>query len=200
VVKENAALVPLPDAQSLLDQRQAGNLQPLEEALRQAESGDPAALARLREVLALAPSLWQMFDVARNAQEALVSVVASDRPVHREGVRRCLDELRQELAGPDPAPLETLLVERILTCWLQANYEDCVDTQNWRKNRTLDQHTHYQKRAERAHRRFLAAVKTLATVRRLRLPALQVNIAGRQVNVANLDASQNTIVNEEEPG
>ncbi len=33
------------------------------------------------------------------------------------------------------------------------------------------------------HRRFLSAVKALALVRKLALPALQVNIARRQVNV-----------------
>ena len=34
------------------------------------------------------------------------------------------------------------------------------------------------------NRRFLAAVKTLALVRKLAVPVLQVNIAKKQVNVA----------------
>ena len=34
---------------------------------------------------------------------------------------------------------------------------------------------------DRAHRRFLQAVKTLATVRRLLVPALQVNIGKNQI-------------------
>jgi hypothetical protein len=37
---------------------------------------------------------------------------------------------------------------------------------------------------DRAHRRYLSAIKTLATVRKLALPVLQVNIAKKQVNVA----------------
>jgi hypothetical protein len=41
----------------------------------------------------------------------------------------------------------------------------------------------WQKRIDAAHRRYLSAIKTLATVRKLALPALQVNIARRQVNV-----------------
>jgi hypothetical protein len=35
------------------------------------------------------------------------------------------------------------------------------------------------------NRRFLAAVKTLALVRKLAVPVLQVNIAKKQVNVTN---------------
>jgi hypothetical protein len=37
---------------------------------------------------------------------------------------------------------------------------------------------------DRAHKRYLSAIKTLATVRKLALPVLQVNIAKKQVNVA----------------
>jgi hypothetical protein len=39
-------------------------------------------------------------------------------------------------------------------------------------------------RIDKAHARFLSAVKTLAQVRKLALPTLQVNIARNQVNVA----------------
>jgi hypothetical protein len=42
---------------------------------------------------------------------------------------------------------------------------------------------YWMRRINGAHKRFLSAVKTLATVTRLALPALQVNIARKQVNV-----------------
>ena len=35
-----------------------------------------------------------------------------------------------------------------------------------------------------AHKRYLSAIKTLAVVRKLAVPVLQVNIARKQVNVA----------------
>jgi hypothetical protein len=38
---------------------------------------------------------------------------------------------------------------------------------------------------DRAHRRFLSAVKTLAAVRRLARPAVQINVARQQVNQLN---------------
>jgi hypothetical protein len=42
----------------------------------------------------------------------------------------------------------------------------------------------WQDRINRVHRRYLTATKTLATIRKLALTALQVNIARKQVNVA----------------
>lgn len=42
----------------------------------------------------------------------------------------------------------------------------------------------YQRRMDAAHRRYLSALNALATVRKLAVPAIQVNIADRQVNVA----------------
>jgi hypothetical protein len=43
---------------------------------------------------------------------------------------------------------------------------------------------YYQRRMDRAHAHYLSAIKALAQVRKLALPALQVNIAKKQVNVA----------------
>jgi hypothetical protein len=45
---------------------------------------------------------------------------------------------------------------------------------------TLVQSEHAQRRMDRAHPRFLNTVKTLAAVRRLALPALQIDVAQRQ--------------------
>ena len=42
----------------------------------------------------------------------------------------------------------------------------------------------HQQRIDKAHARFLSSLRTLAQVRKLALPALQVNIAKSQVNVA----------------
>src|SRR4029077_17112948 len=46
---------------------------------------------------------------------------------------------------------------------------------------------YWEKRINACHRRYLSAVKMLATVRRLAVPVIvgQVNVAGKQVNVLN---------------
>ena len=52
-------------------------------------------------------------------------------------------------------------------------------------NCSFAQADYHLRRQDRAHLRFLSAMKTLATVRKLDLPVLQVNIDENQVNVAN---------------
>ena len=42
----------------------------------------------------------------------------------------------------------------------------------------------YQRRQDRAARQYLKALRSLAEVRRLLVPTVQVNIAKRQVNIA----------------
>jgi hypothetical protein len=49
---------------------------------------------------------------------------------------------------------------------------------------TLAQSDHSRRRIDRTHRRLMASLKTLATVRKLALPAIQVNVARQQVNLA----------------
>src|SRR5262249_48392568 len=96
---------------------------------------------------------------------------------------RKLEQLRAELAGANPTPIERLLVERIVACWLQVQDADIRYAQSQR-DCTLKQAEYYQRRMSHAHKRYLSALKTLALVRKLALPVLQVNIAKKQVNVA----------------
>jgi len=49
---------------------------------------------------------------------------------------------------------------------------------------SLELGTYYQRSISSAQKRYLSAIKTLALVRKLAVPVLQVNIAKKQVNVA----------------
>jgi hypothetical protein len=51
---------------------------------------------------------------------------------------------------------------------------------------TIIQSEHQQRRIDRTHRRLMSTIKTLATVRRLAVPALQINVARQQVNQVNV--------------
>ncbi len=52
------------------------------------------------------------------------------------------------------------------------------------ESRSLELSRYYNHQADRAHRRFLASVESLARVRRLMAPIAQINIGRSQVNVA----------------
>jgi hypothetical protein len=115
-------------------------------------------------------------------ERTLVAAAAGEDLAFKEALTRKLHNLRTELSGPAPTPVERLLVERIVTCWLQLQYVDVRFAQA--KDLSPSQADFHQRRINHAHKRFLSAVKTLATVRRLAVPVLigQVNVAGKQVN------------------
>jgi hypothetical protein len=81
-----------------------------------------------------------------------------------------------------PSLLERLVIDRVVTCWLQVQYWDWLAAQS--NDRTLRQREYLQRSQDRAQRRYLSAIRSLATVRRLLLPPVQVNIGNQQVNVA----------------
>jgi hypothetical protein len=87
-----------------------------------------------------------------------------------ESTQRKAAQLRAELAGPEPSRLERLLVEHIVSCWLQTNYADSAYAQ-LPKGANPAQHTAALQRQNSAQQRYLQAVKALATVRKLLRPA-----------------------------
>ncbi len=100
----------------------------------------------------------------------------------QEAVRRKLELLRADLLGPDPTPVERLLVERVAACWLQVQDAELRYAQG-QGSLSIRQADYHQRRMDAANRRYLAALKALAVVRKLAVPVLQVNVARRQVNV-----------------
>ena len=77
-----------------------------------------------------------------------------------------------------------LLGERVAACWLNVYYIDALYAERLNYV-TAEQGEYFQRRQERAQRLYLSAIRTLAPVRRLLVPVVQVNIGAQQVNVAN---------------
>ncbi len=154
----------------------------LKKLLKRAERGDHKALPAVRALFDTDPSLWQEIgNLAAQAENALVKVTAGENLLAQESLERAMESMRSELAGPNATPLEKLLVDRVVACWLHVAYADAMYAQNM-QNLTLDQGDYYQRRQDRAHRRYLSAIRALAQVRRLLTPPIQVNIAEQQVN------------------
>lgn len=115
-------------------------------------------------------------DIATQADHALLRRMAHN-PVVRDTIQGKLEVLAEELGRPNDSAIERLLVQRVVSCWLQlahADFESANDGQM-----TFVEGEFWQRRQDRAHKRFLSAVKTLAVVRRLALPIkVDVNLAG----------------------
>jgi hypothetical protein len=90
--------------------------------------------------------------------------------------------LAQNLAGPNPSPLERLLAEQISVNWLAVRAAEVLHEAAGKIS--IDLLPQFQSRIDAAHRRLMTSIKTLAQVQRLQIPALvQVNIAEQNVNM-----------------
>ena len=154
------------------------------ELLRQAEEGDETVLPVVREVLdkGLGQELARIGgDLAKTAERDLISVMSGTNLLLKEAVSRKLEAMREEVAGPSPTPLERLLAERVVACWLQLQYAEKIYAQNL-GDFTMAQSEYHQRRLDRLHKRYLSAIRTLAQIRKLG-PLVQINVAEQQVNM-----------------
>jgi len=151
--------------------------------LRKAEKGDTTVLPALRTWLDRTPGYCEaMGDLAKVAREALIERASGGKNLLvRETLTRKCAALTRELMGVTPSPIERLLVERIVMCWLQLYYTECIYVQSLESSLTIRQAEFHQQRISKAQARYLAAIRTLAQVRRLGIPAVQVNIGQQQV-------------------
>jgi hypothetical protein len=122
-------------------------------------------------------------ELAEQAISSFAEAMGGKNLVFREALLRKLELLRTELLGVDPTPIERLLVERILACWVQVQDAEMRYAQN-QKDMTFKQGDYHQRRMDATNRRYLAAIKALALVRKLAVPALQINLAKKQVNIS----------------
>ncbi len=145
-------------------------LERLQRLVERAEQGDEGAMPELRVALDANPWVWQDYgDLGRQSQAAWLQLIAGSNLLLRESAQRKAEQLKAELGGPAPSPLERLLVERVVACWLQVHYADAAYAQL--KGNGPAQHTAALRRQNSAQQRYLQAARALATVRKLLRPA-----------------------------
>jgi hypothetical protein len=128
--------------------------------------GDPQAVPALRKYLEKHPEIWQdVGNLAQLAADQQLKLISHNDVLLRESLLLKLAAFKQQLVEPPGSPLETILIERIVVCWIQANMADVILGQNPQAN--PNQWEFLQRRAERAQKNLLAAVKDLCTVRKL---------------------------------
>jgi len=150
--------------------------------IRQSDAGNKAALERLRETYTVLPELAGKLTSLQHYAEQ--DTLCSLQPGARETSLAQATNMRKKLSGENPSPMEQLLVNRVVLDWLHALEADRHCTLRPGESRPLALSEFYEKQADRAHRRLMRSTKTLAEIRKLLRPTLQVNIADKQVNVA----------------
>lgn len=136
------------------------------ELVKRANAGDNDALAMMRKTLDSCPEIWQRVgDLATLAQLSMVHLIANGNKLVSESLLRKAEQMKTELLGPSPSKLEKLAVERVVACWLEMEY--LATAYPVAKGETLGQARFALKQKESSERRFNAALKSLALVRKM---------------------------------
>ena len=154
-----------------------------------------AARRGIRAARAAADEVQNALDAPKQSESPLLRVCAlvlvKDAAMLpaavREGWAEQTAALRESLGHDTAPPIERMLIEYAVVCWLrlavmEVRYSLVVAADN-----TLKQIEHTEKRLTEAQKRFNRACESLARVRKLSQPSVQINVAaegGRQLNVA----------------
>jgi hypothetical protein len=167
---------------SLTGRATGGDEQALELLTDRAVRGDEEALASVR---ALARSdraaVARLGDLAAQVEGHWIDALYQDEP-SRFLTRVAASDQRRELLGPAPSAIERLLVDRIIATHLEVSAAARHVALRYRESTPIALAEYHQAWLDRAQRRHLHALKALAQVRRLLLPAVQINVAEQQVN------------------
>ncbi len=150
--------------------------------IERARSGDETAVPALRKLFAASPEIAEaVCDLSAEVHEAWARRTSSNL-LGREALRAKGQALKKQLLATSTNPLEALLADRIVLCAEQLSFFELQEA--GAPDRNFAQATFSMKCLESLQRRCLRAIRTLAEVRRLQLPILQVNVARQQLNVA----------------
>jgi hypothetical protein len=174
-----------------LSEETRGRLAELRAVSEKAEAGDREARKELRRLVrdSSAEVIAEASDFGRRAEQTLARTAAGGDPLTEEALYAKLDLMRREIAGEDPTPLEVLLTERVVSLWMFTTLLEALMATQYRRNvddglkRSSPSYILQQSRIlDVATRRYLAAIRELARLRKLEAtaPPLQVNT---QVNV-----------------
>lgn len=153
------------------------------------ESPQESDVQKMRKMLKEHPELYQQItDMAMTtahnlvasskSTELLKTVLLHDRRIRLE-----------ELGYDQASPLEKMMIEQVVLCWMRHNLLECSFYDKMGQFRSMEQSLSLEKQMSISQQRFTRACESLARIRKLarNSPGLQVNIAtsgGQQVNLA----------------
>ena len=141
-----------------------------------AEAGDKEARRKLRLMVraSSAEVVGRASDVGRRTGRVLARSAAGGDPLAEEALCAKLDLMRAEIAGEDPTPLEVLLTERVVCLWMFTTLLEILLAGQYRRDagdglkRLSPPYLIQQSQIlESATRRYFAAIRELARVRKL---------------------------------
>jgi hypothetical protein len=158
-------------------------IQELEALSERAEEGDVEAKRELRRAVKdSAPEvIARCSDIARTYRRLAADTASGRDPLVKEAIVERARRMAGEIAGENPTPLEVLLAERIASLWVLTETQEALLFATYMRGQEKPVGPAFVikmcKIQESVNRRYLAAIKTLAQVRKLQAntPAVQFN-------------------------
>jgi hypothetical protein len=166
-------------------------IQELKTLSGKAEAGDKDARRELRRLVRESSPevIAKCSEFIHTYRNILAKTASGGSPLHQEVIVERARLMALELAGDNPTPLETLLADRVASLWVLVELQEALGAA-WYDRETGGKSSpafmlQMARLLESAHRRYLAAIKTLAQVQKMRgTSRVQVNIGENQVNVS----------------
>jgi hypothetical protein len=128
-------------------------------------------------------------------QQRIIKNWVSDE-VAKTAVEEHVVYVRDEMGYHDAPIMEKMLIDNIVTVWLRLQWLDYLVAAKMAGEFSIRSMEFWQKSLASAQRNYLAACETLAKVRKMRLPNIQLNIGDQQINVAgDLKTGTTEIIN-----
>lgn len=142
-------------------------------------------LAELQGYLDSYPELWaQVFDLAQVVRDQITSGWIPQRAAQK-AIAANIEELKAGM-GYDQAPMvERLLIDNVVNTWLRCQWAEMMYSRQLVGSLQVGEY--WLQVLGSSQRRHLAAIETLARVRRITRATMQINIAepgSQQVNIA----------------
>jgi hypothetical protein len=108
---------------SLMNTEDDAVVNELLDVLHNPGADEQSAWPRVQRLLKDRPEIVDHFgDIAKVAAENWLSLYARTSMLMKETTRLKMEAWKATLAGPHPSPLEVLLIEEAMVCWLQTHY------------------------------------------------------------------------------
>ena len=140
----------------------------------------------LRTFLHDNPQLWQLTgNLGERVANRLVESLNGAPALLSESLKAGYEQLQKDLSVEGASALEKVLIQQIALSWLRLLIVEHRHAAATEGSYSIRVGEHWEKRLDAAQRRFLRASESLARVRKMNLPPIQVNIAQQQVNQVN---------------
>ena len=131
------------------------------------------------------PELWHLAgDLAEQAMLKLIGEIKATA-VLKESLKIGFNNMQVELGLATGSRLDQLLVQQVVLAWMRLAYVEYQYSAVTTSNATHKTLEYWEKRLNASQRRFLRASESLVRIRKLQLPAVQINMAQQQVNQVN---------------